>query len=160
MTIIEPGLRRVIEHAEQAGVTAEVVECGSYLRLEEAASHLGIDLADVVKTMVLRLSDSAFVIVLVPGDQVLSWSKVRRALGVNRVSIATAAVAVSVTGYPKTGISPLGHAPQIAVLADERLVGRRIALRAGTPHHSIIVDADKLVEGLNATQTDLCESKV
>lgn len=155
----DPGLERAIAHAIRLGLDVEPRPAKAYDDLSGAAEELGIDLTDVVKTMVLRSGDT-FLIALVPGGFTLSWPKVRAALGVNRVTIANGNEAAAHTGYPKGGISILGLDDDMTILADKRLRGRRIAIRAGTRTHSLLVDADDLFGALRADVRDLCDVRV
>jgi Aminoacyl-tRNA editing domain len=51
--------------------------------------------ADVVKTLVVRCGEDDFLFVLVPGDRVVSWPKLRALLGVSRLSLPDAEVGAS-----------------------------------------------------------------
>lgn len=138
------------------GLSVEARPAAAHRDLSAAAQELGMDLERVVKTMVLR-SGSAYFIALVPGGYRLSWPKVRAALGVGRVTIASADEATIVTGYPKGGISPLGLGGVERILADSHICGQEIAIRGGVRTHNLVVDADSLILGLSADVFDLCD---
>ncbi len=84
--------------AQQLGLDHRIIRHGSVRSLAEAAVARGVEPADVVKTMVVRRGDSDFVFVLVPGDRVISWPKLRALLGVNRLSMPDADEAVAALG--------------------------------------------------------------
>ena len=54
---------------------------GPVRSLAEAAAARGVPPAAVVKTLVVRLTDEDFRLVLVPGDREISWPKLRRSSG-------------------------------------------------------------------------------
>lgn len=125
--------------------------------LEEAAAQRGIDPSDIVKTIVVRRSDDAYVFVLVPGDRVISWPKLRAHLGTNRLSLPDPETARAVTGYARGTITPLGATHDWPVVADASVLGRRISLGSGRPHTHVLVDADALVAALHADVVDVTE---
>ncbi|ROT33140.1 aminoacyl-tRNA deacylase [Micromonospora sp. HM5-17] len=140
-----------------AGVPHQVVRHEPVRSLPEAARALGIAVPDVVKTIVVRRSADDFVFVLVPGDRVISWPKLRALLGVNRLSLPDADEARSVTGYERGTITPFGARTAWPVVADERIRNRRISLGAGERGVAILLDADEAVRVLGATVADVTD---
>lgn len=143
--------------AEQMGLPHRVIQHGPVRSLAEAAAARGVPPADVVKTMVVRRGEGDFVFVLVPGDRVISWPKLRALLGVNRLSMPDADEALSVTGYPRGTITPFGAQSALPVIADERLAGRAITLGAGVNNTAIALDADRALTALDAQIADVTE---
>ncbi|MBB5868015.1 Cys-tRNA(Pro) deacylase [Allocatelliglobosispora scoriae] len=125
--------------------------------LAEAAAARGVEVQDVVKTIVVRRGDADFLFVLVPGDRVISWPKLRALLGVSRLSMPDAAIAKDATGYERGTITPFGSTTAWPVIADERLVGRTITLGAGEHGIAVAVDADATVTTLDATVADISD---
>jgi Cys-tRNA(Pro)/Cys-tRNA(Cys) deacylase len=60
-----------------AGIVFRVIRQGPVGSVEEAARSRGVEVADVVKTIVVRRSADDFIFVLVPGGRVISWPKLR-----------------------------------------------------------------------------------
>lgn len=137
-------------------VTHEVVRHGLVRSLEEAAEARGMVPAQVIKTMVVRRASDDYLFVLVPGDRVISWPKLRAHLGVNRLSMPDAEQAREVTGYERGTITPLGSARELPVIADSRLVGT-VSLGAGEHGLSVSLDATDLVETLAAEVVDVTD---
>jgi Cys-tRNA(Pro) deacylase len=124
--------------------------------LAEAAAARGVPPAAVVKTLVVRLSDDDFRLVLVPGDREISWPKLRGLLGVSRLSMPPADVALAVTGYERGTITPLGSTTAWPVIADAAVTGQ-VSLGAGAHGVAVLVDASRLVEALGAVVADVTE---
>jgi len=143
--------------AEQMGLPHRVIQHGSVRSLAEAAVARGVPPADVVKTMVVRRGEGDFVFVLVPGDRVISWPKLRALLGVNRLSMPDADEALAVTGYPRGTITPFGAESALPVIADERLTGRAITLGTGVNNTALAVDADQALTALTAQVADVTD---
>ena len=105
----------------------------------------------------VRRADDQFVFVLVPGDRVISWPKLRALLGVNRLSMPDAATAKQATGYERGTITPFGSSTAWPVIADERLRGRTISLGAGERGVGIQVAADDAVPALDGSFADVTD---
>ncbi|MCU1560461.1 MAG: hypothetical protein JWP90_1414 [Mycetocola sp.] len=125
--------------------------------LEEAASLLGIEPREIVKTLVVKRHDGDFLFALVPGGRKISWPKLRALVGVNKLSMPSADAALAATGYGRGTITPLGSSTAWPVWVDETVTGHRVALGAGDHGHSAFVDVDSLVEAYGATVADITE---
>jgi Cys-tRNA(Pro) deacylase len=143
--------------AEAVGLAHRVIRHGPVSSLAEAARARGVAPADVVKTLVVRRGEDDFLFVLVPGDRAISWPKLRRLLGVSRLSMPDAETARKATGYERGTITPLGSATPWPVIADERVRGRRITLGAGEHGLALAADADELLQVLDATVADISD---
>jgi prolyl-tRNA editing enzyme YbaK/EbsC (Cys-tRNA(Pro) deacylase) len=100
---------------------------------------------------------SHYVFVLVPGDRVIAWPRLRTLLGVNRLSLPDAAEAKTATGYARGTITPFGATTAWPVVADERILGRTVTLGAGEPGVAVALDADAVVRALDATVADVTD---
>jgi Cys-tRNA(Pro)/Cys-tRNA(Cys) deacylase len=125
--------------------------------LAEASRARGVAPADVVKTLVVRRGEDDFLFVLEPGDRVISWPKLRALLGASRLSMPDAEVARQVTGYECGTITPLGSVRRWPLIADERMRGREITLGAGKHGLALAVDADEILQALNASVADISD---
>ncbi|WP_238343703.1 aminoacyl-tRNA deacylase [Microbacterium sp. RG1] len=153
----EDPTRRVREAASALGLSVEVRERPEARSLPEAAALLGISPVDIVKTLVVKRSDDTFLFALIPGDRAIAWPKLRQLVGVNKLKLPDADVALAATGYERGTIVPLGSTTAWPVFADESIRGRRIALGAGAHGFSLFVDADALVQALDATVADISQ---
>jgi Cys-tRNA(Pro) deacylase len=142
---------------EAAKIEHKVLTHGPVHSVEEAAAALGIEVADVVKTLVVRRGDDDFLFVLVPGDRAISWPKLRALLGVNRLSMPDAAEAKRVTGYERGTITVFGSTTAWPVIADERIRGRQVSLGAGQRGVAFLVVADDAMTAVQATFADVTD---
>lgn len=140
-----------------AGIAHRVVRHGPVNSVAEAASEAGVDVPDVIKTIVVRRAADDFVFVLVPGDRAISWPKLRGVLGVHRLSLPDAATAKDATGYERGTITPFGSTTAWPVVADTRVAGRTIRLGAGERNSAVVLDADDVVRVLNASTADVTD---
>ncbi|WP_243226272.1 MULTISPECIES: aminoacyl-tRNA deacylase [Microbacterium] len=153
----EDPTRRVREAASALGLSVEVRERPEARSLPEAAELLGISPVDIVKTLVVKRSDDTFLFALIPGDRAIAWPKLRQLVGVNKLKLPDADIALAATGYERGTIVPLGSTTAWPVFADESIRGRRIALGAGAHGFSLFVDADALLQALDATVADISQ---
>lgn len=151
------GRERFLADAAARGLHVDVVERPQARSLAEAADILGIPPADIVKSLVVKHKDGSFLFALVPGDRQISWPKLRSLLGVNKLSLPPADVALEVTGYERGTITPLGSTTAWPVYADATITGRRISMGAGAHGYSAFVDADSLTAALDAVVADISD---
>ena len=151
------GSERVLSDAASRGIAVELVERPAAGSLEEAAALMGLEPAGIVKTLVVKRHDGTYLFALVPGDRQISWSKLRAVVGVNKLRLPEASLALEATGYERGTITPLGSSTAWPVFADRRIAGLRIAMGAGQHGVSAFVDADELIAGFDATVADISD---
>ena len=151
------GSERVRADAAARGLDVEIIERPAARSLEEAAELLGIEPGDIVKSLVVKRSDGTYLFALVPGGRKISWPKLRALVGVNKLQLPDASLALEATGYERGTITPLGSTTEWPVYIDESVVGRRVSMGAGEHGRSLFVDADRLIEAFGATVADLSD---
>ncbi|MEV8215480.1 YbaK/EbsC family protein [Leifsonia sp. NPDC077715] len=154
---LPPGRERVSADAAARGVDIRIVERPAARSLEEAASLLGLQPSDIVKTLVVKRSDDTFVFALVPGGRKIAWPKLRAVLGVNKLQLPDASVALAATGYERGTITPFGSTTAWPVVADATIPGRTVSMGAGEHGYSLFVDADALIAAYGATVADITD---
>ncbi|TLM85871.1 aminoacyl-tRNA deacylase [Pseudarthrobacter sp. NamE5] len=151
------GRERFLADAAARGLQVDVVKRPAARSLAEAAGILGITPADIVKSLVVKHKDGTFLFALIPGDRQISWPKLRALVGVNKLSLPPANVALDATGYERGTITPLGSTTSWPVYADATITGRRISMGAGAHGYSAFVDADTLTSALGAVVADISD---
>ena len=147
---------RAVAAAEALGLAYDVTRHGPVRSLAEAAAARGIEPRQVVKTLVVRVSEGDHRFVLVPGDREIAWPKLRALLGVNRLSMPSADEAREVTGYERGTITPLGSARALPVIADTTVTGT-VSIGGGAHGVAFTLDGGALVAALGATVADVTE---
>ena len=138
------------------GIPHRVVRTARAGSVEEAAAMRGVSVYALLKTLVVRRGDNDYVFVLVPGDRVIDWPKLRAHLGVRRLSLPDAAEAQEVTGYERGTITPFGAARSWPVVADSSLADAGdVSVGGGAHGLSITLDAGHLVAAVGATLADV-----
>jgi len=146
-----------IEALAASGLEHTITRHGRVRSLAEAAAARGVEPRDLIKTMVVRRAEGDHLLALVPGDRTISWPKLRALLGVSRLSMPDAGVALEITGFERGTITPFGTKTTLPVVADERIRGRTISIGAGEHGVAATLDGDALLAHFDATVADITE---
>lgn len=113
---------------------------GPVTSLEQAAHERGQKPEQVIRSLVFRLGEGRFVMVLAAGRAQVSWPALRAYLGQSRLTLASEKEVLQVTGYRVGTVSPLGLLTPLRILADEAVfVPEEISLGSGEPNVGIIL---------------------
>jgi Cys-tRNA(Pro)/Cys-tRNA(Cys) deacylase len=123
---------------------------------DESAQLQGIDLRELVRTIVVRRGQDDYVFVLVPGGRRFDWPKLRAHLGASRLSLPDADEAKAVTGYERGAITPFGADHAWPVIADASIMDlRRVAIGGGRRGLNVHLDPADLVSATAAEVIDI-----
>lgn len=140
--------------ANESGLAHVVVEYGQVGSVEEAAEKRGVPVKRIIKSIVVRRAEGDHLLVLVPGDRVIDWAKLRKVAGVSRMTLAEAGDAFEVTGYRPGAITPFGSKTALPVIADASIEGLA-SLGGGAHGVAIHLDAAELIRYLGADVADV-----
>ncbi len=151
-----PNVDRVQAALRAAGSSAEVRElAGSTRTADEAATALGVEVAQIAKSLVF-LADAEPVVVVASGADRVDTAALGRALGGKRITRADAEVVRAATGYPIGGVSPVGLPAGPPVLV-ERALDRHetVYAAAGTPYAVFRTTYDELLRLTGGEPSDV-----
>jgi Cys-tRNA(Pro)/Cys-tRNA(Cys) deacylase len=118
----------------------------------EAARSMGLEEAQVFKTLIAALDDRRLVVAIIPVAQQLNLKLLSQAAGARRARMADIAAAEKTTGYVTGGISPFGQKkPLPTFLASEALELERIYVSGGKRGLEIALATQDLVRCCQAT---------
>jgi Cys-tRNA(Pro) deacylase len=127
--------------------------------LEQAASERGLRPGQIVRSLVFRSEDGSFLIVLAPGPGRVSWPKLRRHLGVSRLTTASPEEVLQLTGYPPGAVSPLGLATPMRILADRKLSQEQtVSVGAGIRDAGVVLQTQDLLRLVQPEMGDFLET--
>ncbi len=127
---------------------------GPVRSLEQAARERGQRPEQVMRSIVFRLAQDSFVMVLVGGPGQISWPALRSHLGQSRLTMASEAELLAATGYPPGAVAPLGLPEPMRVLVDERLLAEEeISMGSGVRYLAVILRTEDLLCALGPVET-------
>lgn len=137
-------------------VPVTVVRTGRPSSVEESAALQGIEVGQLLRTIVVRRGAGDYVFVLVPGGRQIDWPKLRSVLGVKRMSLPDEDEARDATGYERGAITPFGSTRAWPVLADTSVEGLElVAIGGGARGVNLHLAPTDLIRHLGATVADV-----
>jgi Cys-tRNA(Pro)/Cys-tRNA(Cys) deacylase len=145
--------------AREAGLSFHVERTQRPRSAEESAELQGIELQQLLRTIVVRRGADDYVFVLVPGGRRIDWPKLRAHLGTRRLALPDAEEAKAATGYERGTITPFGASRAWPVIADMSLEssGDRVAIGGGAHGVNMHMSAADLLRATDATVADVTE---
>jgi Cys-tRNA(Pro) deacylase len=119
---------------DHPGLEHRVVNTRRATSPEDSAELQGIELEQLIRTIVVRRGADDYVFVLVPGGRQIDWPRLRATLGVSRLSLPDAEEARVATGYERGAITPFGAAKPFPVLADPSIADQEVVAIGGGAH--------------------------
>ena len=124
---------------------------------EKAASDRGQRPSQIVRTILFRVTEDEFALVLAAGPGQISWKKLRKLLGRSRITMATDEEVFSVTGYRPGTVGPFGLAKQACPEHGRRvrmfieagvLKEEEVSIGSGMRDTAVILKSADLMKGL------------
>jgi prolyl-tRNA editing enzyme YbaK/EbsC (Cys-tRNA(Pro) deacylase) len=142
-----PSVVRVRAELAARGAAADQVRIldGSARTAAEAATALGVDVAQIIKSMVFD-ADGAPLLVLASGRHQVDTAKVAALVAASAVRRPDADFVRTHTGFAIGGVAPLGHPEPIRTLVDQDLSQYDVLwAAAGHPYAVFPTTYDELV---------------
>ncbi len=117
--------------------------------LEQAARERGQRPEQVVRSILFRIAEDEFVMVLAAGPAQISWKLLRKLLGKSRISMATEDEVLAVTGYRIGTVGPFGISRQLKVLIEAGVLSEEeISIGSGMRNTAVVLRSADLRRGL------------
>lgn len=147
-----------VEAVAASGLAHEIVRTEPASSAEESARFQGVQPEQLLKSIVVRRSEGDYMFVLVPGPRQIDWKKLRKHLGVSRVSMPDRDEAKRVTGYDVGTITPFGSATSLPVIIDASAAEGIVTIGGGARGVNIHADVQELAQTLEADFADVTTS--
>jgi Cys-tRNA(Pro)/Cys-tRNA(Cys) deacylase len=145
-----------IRAAADAGVPFTVARTDRPSSAEESAALQGIEVRQLVRTIVVRLAADDYVFVLVPGGRQIDWQRLRAHLGQRRLSLPDETEAKRATGYERGAITPFGATTAWPVVADATIMDADlVAIGGGARGVNLHLAPADLVRAVHAETADV-----
>ena len=119
--------------------------------LQDAAKQRGETPDQVIRSLLFRLPQNEYVMVLASGPDQIDWKSLRQALGHSRMAMAGRDEVIQKTGYIPGTVTPFGIDTDISVLIDEDIDRLdEISLGSGVLGLAILMTPQALYAALGA----------
>lgn len=117
--------------------------------LEQAAAERNQQPEQVVRSLLFRLAQDEFLMVLVAGPQQIDWKQLRRTLGQSRLTMAKPDELRRVTGYEMGAVAPFGLPSPVRILIDQAVLNQtEISLGSGVRGTAVMMKTAALLKAL------------
>ena len=117
--------------------------------LEQAAQERDQQPEQVIRRILFRLAKDDYTMVLVAGPAQISWPALRAYLGQSRLTTASQAEVLEVTGYPIGAVSPFGLPAEMRILVDRSVVQEgEVSIGSGERGTTVILQSSDLIPAL------------
>ncbi|MBE2220298.1 MAG: YbaK/EbsC family protein [Anaerolineae bacterium] len=121
--------------------------------LEQAAEERGQLPEQIIRSILFRVSADEFVMVLMAGPEQINWKALRHYLGEKRLTMASEAEMLRITGYPRGAVAPFGLPQPVRILVDESIfVHDEISIGSGIRGITIIMTRTDLKQALGTVE--------
>jgi len=128
---------------------------GSVHSLAQAAAERNQDISQVVRSILFRLSENEYALILVAGPNQISWRFLRRYFRQSRLTMATPEEVLEITGYKVGSVSPFGLKTQIPILADASVFQQpAVSLGSGVEGTAILMTKNDLRKALGEIEVE------
>ena len=117
--------------------------------LEQAAAERGQQPDQVVRSLLFRLGEGEYAMVLMAGPAQVSWRALRQHVGQSRLTTASEEEVLDVTGYVIGAVAPFGLRQPVRVLIDQTLLNQdEVSLGSGVRGTTVILTTADLLRAL------------
>lgn len=117
--------------------------------LEQAAAERGQAPEQVVRSLLFRLAEDEYVMVLAAGPDQVSWRALRAYLDQSRLTLASQKEVRQVTGYELGAVSPFGLPRELRLLVDESVtIPEEVSIGSGRRGSTVILKSRDLLAAL------------
>lgn len=122
---------------------------GQVTSLEQAAAERGQRPEQIVRSILFRLAQDEYLMVLVAGPRQVDWKALRRYVGLSRMTMASADEVREVTGYEIGAVSPFALPRPVRVMLDESVTQEEeVSIGSGVRNTTIILTSADLLRAL------------
>lgn len=122
---------------------------GPVRSLEQAAAERDQQPEQVVRSLLFRLAQDEFLMVLVAGPQQIDWKQLRRTLGQSRLTMAKPDELLRITGYEIGAVAPFGLPTPVRVLVDQSVLDQsEISMGSGVRGTAVLLKTADLLTAL------------
>jgi Cys-tRNA(Pro)/Cys-tRNA(Cys) deacylase len=141
-----------IIYLDQRSIPYHVFQhAGQVTSLEQAAAERQQAPEQVVRSIVFRLAENEFLMVLMSGPAQVPWKSLRRYLGQSRLTSASEEELLQTTGCQPGTVSPFGLLVPMRILIDQSILDQpELSLGSGQRGVAILIQPAELLKSLDS----------
>ena len=121
--------------------------------LEQAAFERDQQPEQIVRSILFRISEGDYVMVLMAGPRQIDWKKLRKAVGKSRVTMASPDEVLRITGYRLGAVAPFGLPKELRILVDKSVTNEKtVSMGSGEVGTAVIMSSDDLMRALGEVE--------
>ena len=134
----------------ELGISHEVfVHPGPLRSLEQAAEERGQRPSQIIRSILFRVSQGEYLMVLMAGPGQIDWKTLRQQVGTNRLTMASEEEVLSITGYPLGAVAPFGLPYPLKILVDRSVLAEEtVSMGSGIRGTAVILKSKDLLQAL------------
>lgn len=127
----------------------------------DAAKEIGLQLGQIVKSLLVEGHRHPPVLLLVPGDRMVHFNKLGKILGDRSIFLCSPERTLEVTGYQVGLVTPFGLKADLPKIIDSSaLDSEKVAVSSGTWGFEIVLSPHDLMEASGAKVESIVKDKV
>lgn len=156
----QPSTERVAAYIAAHSLDAEIIATPAGVpTVETAAAALGVEVDQIIKTLVFVDPLDRPVIAIACGTGRVDRRKLAEAAGVGTLKMASAENVLDVTGYSPGGVAPVDLPGETLVIVDERVLAQTIVYGgSGTDLHMLRIQTADIVRLNNARVAQILQT--
>lgn len=132
----------------------EFIHPGPVNSLEQAAAERNQPVDQVVRSILFRLSEDEYAMVLMGGPRQISWKTLRQHFGQSRLTMASPEEVEQITGYQIGAVSPFGLPTPLPILVDKNLLDQpSVSIGSGVRGTAVMITIKNLMQALGDVET-------
>lgn len=132
----------------------EFIHPGPVESLEQAAAERNQPVDQVVRSILFRLTEGEYAMVLMGGPRQISWKSLRNHFGQSRLTMAKPEEVQEITGYQIGGVSPFGMPNPLPMLVDKNILDQpSVSLGSGVRGTAIMITIPNMIKALGEVES-------
>jgi Cys-tRNA(Pro)/Cys-tRNA(Cys) deacylase len=156
----ESSTDRVAAFIEAHDLDAEIIATPQGVpTVETAATALGVDVDQIVKTLVFVDAQDRLVIAIACGTGKVDRRKLADFAGTSKLKLASSDRVIEWTGYPPGGVAPIDLPEEAIVIVDENVAAQPVIYGgSGTDLHMMRIRTEDIIHLNGATIGDILQA--
>ena len=125
------------------------IHSGSVTSLEQAAKERNQSPNQVIRSLLFRINEDDFALILVAGSRQIPWKKLRQFFNQRRLTMATREEVLKITGYEVGTVSPFGIQSDVPIYLESAISeDKAYSMGSGESGTALILTTGEILKAL------------